>query len=116
VTPSFSASRLPVALESSKKMLWAGRVLSGLAVAFLLIGAVMKVSGAAAAEKGTAEVGWGPKRVFGLGVLQRVLLAIHLFPRTAVFGALLWVGCLGGAVATHARISHPPFSHTLFPV
>ncbi len=37
-------------------------------------------------------------------------------PRTAVFGAVLWTGYLGGAVATHVRLLNPWFSHILFPL
>ena len=54
--------------------------------------------------------------VFSLGIVQLVCLAFYLVPRTAVLGAVLWTGYLGGAVATHVRIGHPLFSHVLFPV
>lgn len=117
MTPSISASDLPlpVATDPSKKMLWAGRILSGLGVAFLLMDAGFKVSGLAVAEKGTADLGWDPSMIFGIGVLQLVLLVLYLVPRTSVLGAILWVGYLGGAVATHVRIANPLFSHVLFP-
>jgi DoxX-like family len=39
-----------------------------------------------------------------------------LVPGTAVLGAILLTGYLGGAVTTHVRIGNPLFSHTLFPV
>jgi DoxX-like family len=39
-----------------------------------------------------------------------------VIPRTAVFGAILLTGYLGGAIATHVRVGSPLFSHTLFPV
>jgi DoxX-like family len=41
---------------------------------------------------------------------------LYLVPGTAVLGAILLTGYLGGAVATHVRIGNPLFSHTLFPV
>lgn len=37
-------------------------------------------------------------------------------PRTAFLGAILLTAYLGGAVATHVRISSPLFSHVLFGV
>lgn len=40
---------------------------------------------------------------------------VYLVPRTAVLGALLPTGYLGGAVATHVRVGAPLFSRTLFP-
>jgi len=43
-------------------------------------------------------------------------LALYLWPRTAVLGATLFTGYLGGAVAIHARVGDPLLTHTLFPV
>jgi hypothetical protein len=40
----------------------------------------------------------------------------YLIPRTAVLGAILWTGYLGGAIAIHLRVGNPLFSHTLFPI
>ena len=51
-----------------------------------------------------------------LGVLLGACLALYLVPRTAVLGAVLMTGYLGGAIATHLRIGDPLFSHTLFPI
>jgi hypothetical protein len=41
---------------------------------------------------------------------------VYLVPRTAVVGAVLWTGYLGGAIATHVRVGNPLLSHTLFPI
>ncbi len=54
--------------------------------------------------------------IFGIGLVQVVCLVAYLVPRTSVFGAVLWTGYLGGAVATHVRVGSPLLSHTLFPV
>jgi hypothetical protein len=94
----------------------AGRVLSGLAVAFLLFDAAMKVLEVRPALEGSAELGYPPGVVFGLGLLQLACLAVYLVPRTAVLGAVLWTGYLGGAIATHVRVGNPLFSHVLFPL
>lgn len=95
---------------------WAGRVLSGLAVVFLLFDALMKVLRAEPAVEGTVQLGYPESVVAGIGLVLLVCLALHLIPRTAVLGAILLTGYLGGAVATHVRLLNPLFSHTLFPV
>jgi hypothetical protein len=110
------AAALPVSsVPSSRRALIAGRVCSGLAVLFLAFDAVVKFLSVAGASEATQKLGWDPAIVPWLGGLQLVLLALYLFPRTAVLGALLWTGYLGGAVATHVRVDNPLFSHVLFP-
>jgi hypothetical protein len=102
--------------QPSKKMLWSGRILSGLAVLFLLFDATVKVLQLPPALQGTAQLGYPASVVFPLGILQLVCLVVYLIPRTAVLGAILWTGYLGGAIATHVRVGNPLFSHLLFPV
>lgn len=65
---------------------------------------------------GTAELGYPTSVISALGVVQLVCLALYLVPRTAPFGALLWTGYLGGAIATHVRVESPLFSHVMFPI
>jgi hypothetical protein len=96
---------------------WAGRVLSGLVALFLLADSVMKLAVPEMMVANTPpNMGWpldaGTLRM--LGVLLLVPTLLYLWPRTAVLGAILITGYLGGAIATHARISDPLFSHTLF--
>lgn len=98
------------------KALWTGRVLSGLATAFLLFDAGVKLLVVPEAVESTAQLGWQASTLFTLGVIQLACSALYLVPRTAVLGALLWTGYLGGAIATHLRVDNPLFSHTLFPV
>ena len=93
-----------------------GRVLSGLAVAFLLFDAAGKVFRAAPAVDGTAQLGYPEGTVTPIGLILLVCTVLHLVPRTRVLGAVLLTGCLGGAVATHVRLMQPLFSHVLFPV
>jgi DoxX-like protein len=101
---------------TSNKALWTGRILSGLAVVFLSFDAGVKLLQLPVAVQGTRELGYPEGVVFGLGVVQLACLIVYLVPRTSVLGAVLWSGYLGGAIATHVRLSHPLFSHTLFPV
>ena len=102
--------------EVSSAQIWTGRVLSGVAVLFLAMDAVIKVLQLPVAVEGTKKVGYPAGVVLVLGIIQLVCLAAYLIPRTRVLGAILWTGYLGGAVATHVRIGDPLFSHVLFPV
>ena len=105
---------LPVA-ESSTRARWAGRILTGIAVAFLIFDMGIKFSGAKQAVDGTVQLGWQPHHLPILGMIQLACLIVYLIPRTAPLGAILWTGYLGGAVATHLRLDNPLFSHILFP-
>ena len=112
-TSTLSSSVEPV--SSSKALLWTGRVLSALGVLFLAFDGTFKLFAPPEGIESSAALGWSGELVFRLGVLQLVLLVLYLVPRTSVLGALLWVGYLGGAVATHVRVGNPLFSHVLFP-
>jgi hypothetical protein len=115
LSPATPASAAPTAVPS-RKALWTGRVLSGLAALFLAFDGGFKLAMPPEAVASTAELGWPANVLQGLGVLELVLLATYLIPRTAVLGAVLWTGYLGGAIATHLRVGNPLFSHTLFPI
>ncbi len=100
----------------SSKALWAGRILSGLAVLFLTFDASMKLLASPEAVEGTTSLGYPASVLFGLGVVQVLCLIADVVPRTALLGAILWTGYLGGAIATHVRVGNPLFSHVLFPI
>jgi hypothetical protein len=102
--------------STSNKAQWTGRILSGIAVLFLLFDAIGKLMRPEPVIKGTAELGWPVDVILTLGVIQLVCLVVYLIPRTAFLGAILWTGYLGGAIATHVRVDNPLFSHILFPV
>src|SRR5437016_8642228 len=101
----------------SKKGLWAGRIMSGLVVAFLAFDVVLKfVTPAPAPVVETfAHVGWPLSLAPVLGTILLVSTALYVIPKTFVLGAILLTGYLGGAVATHLRAGDPLFSHVLFP-
>jgi hypothetical protein len=99
----------------SRTQIWTARILNGLAVAFLLLDAGMKVLRLPVAVEGTATLGYPPSSVFGIGVVLLVCVALFIVPRTSILGAVLLTGYLGGAVATHVRVGNPLFSHILFP-
>ena len=57
--------------------------------------------------EGMATLGWDERLALGLAVVELTCTAIYLLPHTAVLGAILLTGYLGGAVATHVRIGDP---------
>lgn len=91
------------------KRLWAGRIISALAVLFLLFDAVVKVMRLAPAMEGTTRLGYSESLVFGIGILELVCILVYVIPRSSVLGAILLTGYLGGATATHVRIGDPFF-------
>jgi hypothetical protein len=111
-----SASNVPPTAGRSSAILWTGRILSGLAAAFLTFDAAMKVLRLPMAVEGTVALGYPAHTVFGIGLLQVVCLALYLIPRTSLLGAVLWTGYLGGAIATQVRVGNPLFTHVLFPI
>jgi hypothetical protein len=101
---------------TSSKRLWAGRILSALAVLFLLFDSVIKLRMIAPVVESFARLGYPASLSRGIGLLELVCIVVHLIPRAAVLGAVLLTGYLGGAVATHVRVGDPLLSHVLFPV
>ena len=94
----------------------AGRVISALAVLFLLFDSVSKLLQVPAVVVATTQMGFQPYHVPVIGGLLLVCVAVHLVPRTAVLGAVLLTGYLGGAVCAQLRIDAPLLSTMLFPV
>jgi len=98
------------------RKLWAGGVLSGLSILFLLVDSGMKLAKARVSVEGTIELGYPESAVFVIGAILLICTALYAVPRTSVLGAVLLTGYLGGAVATQLRVGNPLFSHILFPV
>ena len=101
---------------TSRRVRAAGRVLTGLAVLFLLFDISVKLFVSPEAVDATAKLGWPSHLLPFLGLIEAACLVLYLVPRTAPLGAVLWTGYLGGAIATHMRVENPLFSHTLFPI
>ena len=101
--------------SGSRRALWTGRVISGLAVAFLVFDSIGKLLEVQPVIEGTKRLGYSPDLVFGLGVTLISCVLAYLVPWTSVLGAVLLTGYLGGAVATHVRVGNPLLTHVLFP-
>jgi hypothetical protein len=96
--------------------LWAGWVLTAVPALFLLFDGVTKLMQVQQVKAGMALLGYPAHLTTGTGALLLVCLLLYLIPRTAILGAILLTGFLGGAVASQVRIEHPLFGFTLFPV
>jgi len=94
----------------------AGVVCIALAALFLTFDSVLKVLSLRPAVEGTIALGYPVELVQWIGIAELVCLVVYLVPRTSVLGGLLLTGYLGGAVATHVRISSPLATHVLFPI
>jgi len=111
------AAAAPLSSPSpSAARIWTGRILSTLPVLFLLFDTVIKLVNIGPVTDSFRQLGYPTTLGPALGTLELILLVLYLVPRTAVLGAILWTGYLGGAIATHVRVENPLFSHVLFPV
>jgi hypothetical protein len=106
----------PRTVSPGRARLWTGRVHSALVTAFLLFDVSLKLLHPPMVVEGTAKLGFPESSILVTAILLLGSLVLHLVPRTAVLGAVLLTGYLGGAVATHLRVGDPVFSHTVFPV
>ena len=94
----------------------AGWALSALAALFLIADAAGKLIAPEAMIAFSPPLGLPAETGFYrlLGAILAICTALSAWPRTAILGAVLLTGYLGGAVATHLRVESPLFSHTLF--
>ena len=90
--------------------------LTSIAVLFLLMDAVMKLLALPFVISSTAQLGFPGTEQFArnLGAVLMVCTLLYAWPRTAVLGAIVLTGYLGGAIAAHVRIGSPIFTHVLF--
>ena len=106
------AATMPV----SKPALWTGRILSGLVIAFLMLDGAIKLVPWPVVTDTMDKMGYGSSETLArsLGVITIACTAMYAIPSTAILGAILLTGYLGGAMASHLRIGSPLFTHTLF--
>jgi uncharacterized membrane protein YphA (DoxX/SURF4 family) len=103
---------------NSRTALWTGRVLSGIAVLFLIFDGAIKLVPIQPVTDSLRALGYPASDSFArfLGILTLLCTALYAWPRTALLGAVLLTGIMGGAIASHLRLGDPLFSHTLFGV
>jgi hypothetical protein len=94
---------------ASKAMLWTGWILSILPSLLLLLSGTMKLVKSPTAVEGFEHLGYPEQLLLVLGIVEVGCTLVYLIPRTAVLGAILVTGYLGGAIATHARVLERQF-------
>ncbi len=103
-------------LTVSKGRLWTGRILSALPVLMLLMSSVMDLMKPDFVVKAMVQQGFPEDVIVPLGIALLICTILFAVPQTAILGAILLTGYLGGAVATHVRAGDELFSHILAPV
>jgi len=93
-----------------------GWVLTALPALFLLFDVAFKLAGHPSVTEASVRLGLPVGLTPAIALILLACTALYLVPRTAVLGAVLLTGYLGGAVLVHLRVGDPLFSHTLFPV
>ncbi len=99
----------------SRKRLFGGYILSGLATVFLVMDGIMKLFKPTFVVQGTLQLGYAESTIVGIGMVLLASTLLYVIPRTSVLGAVLLTGYLGGAVASNVRATMPLFN-VLFPV
>jgi hypothetical protein len=88
----------------SKKHIWTGRVVSGLATLFFVVDGVMKLLKPAVVVEATRQLGYPESDIRGIGALLLACTLLYAFSRTSILGAILLTGYMGGAVASQVRV------------
>jgi hypothetical protein len=101
--------------EDSRKMIWAGRVLTVLTALFMLLDGVMKVVKPPQVLQANVRLAYPVPTLSGIGIVLIVCTLIYLIPHTSIPGAILLTGYLGGAVASNVRAGSGWFE-TIFPI
>src|SRR5438093_7634950 len=97
-----------------KQRIWASRILTALSVLFLLMDGGMKVFKPPFVVEATVRLGYPQSTIVGIGAALLFCTVLYVLPRTAVLGAILLTGYLGGAVASNVRAA-TPFFNVVFP-
>ena len=97
-------------------MLWAGWGMSGVTVVFMLFDGISKLALERHVVEATTKIGYPEGVIRPLGIVILTCTILYAIPRTAIFGAILLTGFLGGAVASKVRLEDPLFGSILFGV
>jgi hypothetical protein len=116
IRASEHATSAPQDRPISKTRLWLGRIVNGLVIAFLLFDSIPKILQLSWVVKATTEMGFPAGAILPIGVVLLLCTVLYSIPRTAILGAVLLTGYLGGAVEANVHASLPLASHTLFPI
>jgi len=101
--------------SDSKALLWAGRILSAIVILFSAFDGIMKVIQEPHVMAASAEFHFTGDQIVLIGALMLVCTVLYAIPRSAVLGAILLTGYLGGAVLANLHVGHPVFE-CIFPI
>jgi len=101
-------------IMNQKAMRWTGWALTGVFVLFMLMDVGIKLMRFPIVDETMVQLGFRTGVGFWIGILETILLILYVIPRTAVLGAILFMGIFGGAIAIHLRNDDPLLTHVLF--
>lgn len=102
------------AKNPSSKAVLAGKIISALCILFLLFDAIMKIIKESHSIEGSAQLGWPVDQVQSIGIALLISTILYIIPRTAILGAILLTGYLGGAIAIMVRAGQPLYFAAVF--
>jgi len=91
-----------------------GWIMSGLVILFMLFDGIIKLIPLDVVITTSRQLGIPEPFAFMLGVLTLTCTVLYAIPQTAVLGAILFTGYIGGAIYVHVLAGSPYFSHTFF--
>jgi len=99
----------PVA-RSPAWMIWLGRLVSVAPVLIVMMSARWKLTENPWYVREWGRIGWMVDALPRIASLQLIAIALYVIPQTAVLGAVLLTGYMGGAIASYMRIGelNPP--------
>ena len=100
----------------SSRLVWTGRVVSLLGALPFVPSAAMKLLRHPEVVKGMTHLQLPESMVLPLGILELLCVVVYAVPQTAMLGAILLTGYLGGAILTHLRIGEPVYTHVVLGV
>jgi hypothetical protein len=98
--------------QATKAALWTGRIFTVVVVLFLLLDSVMKLFKPAFVVEANRQLGYPEHLIIPIAIALLVSVILYVIPATAVLGAILLTGYLGGAVATQVRVDAGAFPIT----
>ena len=102
--------------EQNPKLKWTGRVISGLISALLTMSGVFKCLKGEDVVKGFEHLQIPAHLMCTIGVLEIACVVVYVIPQTAILGAILLTGYMGGAILTHLRMGEPVYQQAIFGV
>jgi hypothetical protein len=97
----------PGAVRWKRWTMWAGRIVTVAPVLILLMSARWKLTANPWYAGEWVRIGYAAGALRGIGLVQIACVVLYLIPSTAVLGAVLLTGYLGGAISAYIRLGEP---------